>query len=87
MQFTSLKAFLKPGTMFRSSNREWTVDRVEYADSESSTPRFWWGGTRRLGNLSWTPISVSTDGLSDYDYNSLTITRVGGAPIQLEDLI
>lgn len=87
MQFTSLKAFLKPGTMFRSSEREWVVEQVEYFDCEPSKPKLWTGRTRHFGERTSKPTSFDVQGLSDDAYNGLTIIRLGGTPIQLEDLI
>lgn len=85
MKFTSLKAYLKPGTMFRCEYREYVVEHVEY--DSNSNPLLWNGKIRYLDEKSWTSRTFYLEWVPDDGYNELTITKLGGTPLKLEDLI
>lgn len=84
MQFTSLKAFLKPGTKFYYGNTIWKVEEV--IRSRDSTPLGWLGSCKAKEG-SYKPTGLITLGCDDAAYEWATIIQIGGTPIQLEDLI
>ena len=85
MKFTSLKGFLKPGTEFHGRDREWVVEYVEYDGDDN--PLFWSGRTRHVRDKCWVGVIFYLDYSSDDAYDNLTITKLGGTPLKLEDLI
>lgn len=84
MKFTSLKAFLKPGTKFYHGDCLWEVNNVIW--DSNGTPLKWWGSCK-LRDGGYKPTGVVNCDLKDDAYNWATIIRIGGTPLKLEDLI